>query len=265
MASGTLRLALASAVAATLLVPTGATAAAPVRPHATVCDTYCGGRDPALAASDRTPVTATVWSRTIVLHADDMMWASIDNGNPGDEVWLDRSFHGGRTWSSGSKLGDTTVPDGSRGWRTLMRNADDWNNRGIGALRACGKAGDRDEIACTEWRVPPRTRRTAGAPPRSATTRTRRTCPGRRLAPRQRPQRRRPVRLPLVRAARQDGRGPAAERPRPAQRHRLSPDGVRPPWPHPDAVSRRAPSSRRRRAGPGRRARSSPRSGRPRR
>jgi predicted alpha-1,6-mannanase (GH76 family) len=153
MASRSPRLALCAVLAATLLVPTGATAA-PVRPHATVCDTYCDGRDPALSPGDRTPVAASVWSRRIVLHADDaddMMWASIEAGNPGDEVWLDRSFDGGRTWSSGSKLGDTTVPDGSRGWRTLMYNADDWANRGIGALRACGKAGDRDEIACTEW------------------------------------------------------------------------------------------------------------------
>lgn len=41
-----------------------------------------------------------------------MGWASITNGGPTDEVWLDRSFDGGRTWSSGSKLGDTTVPSG---------------------------------------------------------------------------------------------------------------------------------------------------------
>jgi predicted alpha-1,6-mannanase (GH76 family) len=32
-----------------------------------------------------------------------------------------------------------------------MYNVDDWNNRGIGALRACGKAGDRSDIACTAW------------------------------------------------------------------------------------------------------------------
>lgn len=131
-----------------------AAAAGGVRPAAAICDKYCDARDPALAAGDRTVVTASVWSRAIVLHADDsddMMWASIDNGDPGDEVWLDRSFDGGRTWSSGSKLGDTSVPDGSRGWRTLMYNADDWNNRGIGALRACGRADDRPEIACTGW------------------------------------------------------------------------------------------------------------------
>ncbi|MYZ36945.1 MULTISPECIES: glycoside hydrolase family 76 protein [unclassified Streptomyces] len=121
---------------------------------ATICNKYCDSRDPALAPGDRTPVTATLFGRSIGLHFDDadaMGWASIDSGNPGDEVWLDRSFDGGRTWSSGSKLGYTTVPSGQRGRRTPMYNVDDWNNLGVGALRACGKAGDRPEIACTPW------------------------------------------------------------------------------------------------------------------
>jgi len=32
-----------------------------------------------------------------------------------------------------------------------MFNVDDWANRGVGALRACGKASDRPEIVCTAW------------------------------------------------------------------------------------------------------------------
>ncbi|WP_093782695.1 glycoside hydrolase family 76 protein [Actinacidiphila guanduensis] len=132
------------------------TAPATVAPaaNATICNKYCDGRDPALSGGDRQPVTASIFSRSIVLHFDDadaMAWASIDNGNPGDEVWIDRSFDGGRTWGSGSKLGDTTTPTGQRGWRTLMQNVDDWNNDGVGAVRACGKAGDRPDIACTAW------------------------------------------------------------------------------------------------------------------
>lgn len=121
---------------------------------ATICNKYCDGRDPALSPGDRAPVTATVHSRSVVLHFDDadaMGWASIGNGDPGDEVWLDRSFDGGRTWSSGSRLGATAVPSGQRGWRTSMYNVDDWGGHGVGALRACGKAGDRPEIACTAW------------------------------------------------------------------------------------------------------------------
>jgi hypothetical protein len=44
-----------------------------------------------------------------------MGWASIDNGRPGDVVWLDRSFDGGRSWS-GSRLGKrTSRPGGAAG------------------------------------------------------------------------------------------------------------------------------------------------------
>ncbi|WP_371543431.1 glycoside hydrolase family 76 protein [Streptomyces sp. NBC_00554] len=136
-----------------LLIPL-TTGVATAAPKATICNKYCDARDPALSPGDRQPVTATIYSRTLTLHFDDtdaMGWASISNGSPTDEVWLDRSFDGGRTWSSGSKLGDTTIPSGQSGWRTLMYNVDDWGNLGVGALRACGKAGDRPEIACTTW------------------------------------------------------------------------------------------------------------------
>jgi len=121
---------------------------------ATICNLRCDGRDPALAPDDRVPGQATVWSRRIVLHLtdrDDMAWASIDAGSPGDEAWLDRSFDGGLTWTGGSKLGDTTIPGGFTGWRTLMFNVDNPSAHGIGAVRACGKAGNRPEIACTAW------------------------------------------------------------------------------------------------------------------
>ncbi|MBK3577127.1 glycoside hydrolase family 76 protein [Streptomyces sp. MBT65] len=156
-----------AALALFMPVSTGvATAAA----EATICNKYCDARDPALSPGDRQPVSATIYSRAISLHFDDtdaMGWASITNGSPGDEVWLDRSFDGGRTWSSGSKLGDTTIPAGQGGWRTLMSNVDDWNALGVGALRACGKAGDRAEIACTPWA---RTTWNAGSRPTAAAT-----------------------------------------------------------------------------------------------
>ncbi|MFH9037986.1 glycoside hydrolase family 76 protein [Streptomyces sp. NPDC017966] len=136
------------------LLPRTASADDTASAAAGICNKYCDGRDPALSPGDRTPVTATVHARSIALHFDDadaMGWASLGNGGPGDEVWLDRSFDGGRTWSSGSRLGNTGVPSGQRGWRTLMYNVDDWGAHGVGALRACGKAGDRPEIACTSW------------------------------------------------------------------------------------------------------------------
>ena len=121
---------------------------------ATICNRHCDGRDPALSPGDRTPVSTTLYGRVFTVHvndADAMIWATVENGQPGDQVWLDRSFDGGRSWSGDSRLGDTTVPAGAAGWRTGMFNVDDWNARGVGVLRACGKAGDRPEMVCTAW------------------------------------------------------------------------------------------------------------------
>ncbi len=150
------------AVPRTASAATGGGAAAGTAPAAarhaaaaaSICDIYCDTRDPADASGPRDAATATVHGRTIklVLSDNDVMgFATIGGGGQGDEVWLDRSFDGGRSWASGSKLGDTFTPAGSQGWRTLMYNVDDWANAGVGALRACGKAGDQPEIACTQW------------------------------------------------------------------------------------------------------------------
>jgi hypothetical protein len=141
----------AAVLAATVLVQLHTTSAALA---ATVCNKYCDGRDPGLATADRVPVSATLYGRTFKVHvndADAMAWASVETGQATDEVWLDRSWDGGRSWGDGSKLGDTRIPAGSTGWRTAQFNVDDWNTNGVGALRACGKAGDRPEIACTAW------------------------------------------------------------------------------------------------------------------
>ncbi|MFC5829559.1 glycoside hydrolase family 76 protein [Nonomuraea insulae] len=120
---------------------------------ATICNRFCDGRDPALSPGDRQPVSSTLYGRRFVVHVDDadaMAWGSVENGQGGDQVWLDRSFDGGRTWVD-SRIGLTSIPAGSTGRRTGMFNVDDWANRGVGALRACGKAGDRPEITCTPW------------------------------------------------------------------------------------------------------------------
>ncbi|WP_249998623.1 glycoside hydrolase family 76 protein [Actinoplanes sp. M2I2] len=136
-------------MAVAMLVPAEPGSAA----AAVVCNRYCDGRDAGLAEGDRTPVRSTLYGRTFTLHVDDagsMGWASVAGGRADDEVWLDRSFDGGRTWA-GSPLGRTAVPAGASDTRTPMANVDDWASRGVGALRACGKAGDRPEIACTAW------------------------------------------------------------------------------------------------------------------
>jgi len=138
-------------LAATGLVQLGSASAALA---ATVCNRYCDGRDPGLAPADRVPVSSTLYGRVFKVHVNDtdaMAWGSVENGTAGDEVWLDRSFDGGRSWAGGSKLGDTKIPSGSASWRTGQFNVDDWNTTGVGALRACGKAGDRPEITCTAW------------------------------------------------------------------------------------------------------------------
>ena len=134
----------------------GCAAPAPADGASQTADFSAGGdgRDPATAKGDRVAATALVFGRTIRLHlsdADDAGWASIDDGSAGDGAWLDRSFDGGLTWASDAKLGATSVPGGSRGWRTTMFNVDDAARRRVGALRACGKAGNRDDIACTPW------------------------------------------------------------------------------------------------------------------
>lgn len=153
-----LRTLLASSLAAVLTLGALSAAHAAGAPDASaaaqVCNKHCDALDPASATGDRVPVTASLYGRSFALHLSDndvMGWASVDGGTAGDQVWLDRSFDGGRTWASGSKLGATAVPDGRTGWRSQMYNVDDWNTGGIGALRACGKAGDRAEIACTGW------------------------------------------------------------------------------------------------------------------
>ena len=121
---------------------------------ATVCNRYCDGRDAALATADRVPVSAALYGRTFRVHVNDndaMAWASVGGGRQGDEVWLDRSFDGGRSWAGNGRLGATVIPAGAAGWRTGQFNVDDWGANGVGALRACGRAGDRPEIACTAW------------------------------------------------------------------------------------------------------------------
>src|SRR5690349_6631913 len=133
--------ALAAALAGAMLLP------APAQAAANICNKYCDGRDAALSPVDRQPVSSTLYGRRFVVHVDDtdaMIWASVENGSPTDEVWLDRSFDGGRT-TFDSRLGATVIPTGATNWRTAMFNVDNWATRAVGALRACGKAGNRPE------------------------------------------------------------------------------------------------------------------------
>jgi glycosyl hydrolase family 76 len=144
---------------ATLLVISALSIVNPSAPaaraaNAVICNAHCDARDPALSPADRQPLSSLLHGRTVTLHFDDtdaMSWASIGGGSTNDEVWVDRSFDAGATWATGSRLGATAIPAGAAGWRTRMYNVDDWSNHGVGATRACGKAADRAEMACTAW------------------------------------------------------------------------------------------------------------------
>lgn len=81
--------------------------------------------------------------------ADDMAWASIDNGTTGDAVWLDRSWDGGATWDG--LLGKASIPSTWTGTRTLMYNITDPRNHKRGLVRACGDAA---YVGCTNWVYP---------------------------------------------------------------------------------------------------------------
>src|SRR5437762_1375743 len=53
--------------------------------------------------------------------------------------------------SGRSRRGHPALPSGQRGGRTQMYSVGESNGRGVGALGACGTAGDRAGIACTPW------------------------------------------------------------------------------------------------------------------
>jgi hypothetical protein len=144
----------ALAVAATMLVQAPLSSAAEVTPKAAICNRFCDGRDPKLSPADRLSATTTLSGRSLELHFDDtdaMVWASLQKGRPGDTFWMDRSFDGGRTWASGSRIAATTIPAGVTGWRGTMVNVDNWAANGIGAVRACAQPGGTGAIGCTAW------------------------------------------------------------------------------------------------------------------
>ncbi|HVX42743.1 MAG TPA: glycoside hydrolase family 76 protein, partial [Mycobacteriales bacterium] len=146
------RFAVGAVVGAAVLGFAGSTAnaATGASPHAVICGQVCDGTPADQATADRLADGTGIFGRSIELHIDDKLatgWAIIANGDPTDEVWLERSFDGGTT--SESKLGDTTIPDGSRTATTTMFNLNDGGTKGV--LRACGKAGNRPDIVCTAW------------------------------------------------------------------------------------------------------------------
>lgn len=140
---------LTAALAFVALVPVATPAAAATQVCVLACDTL----DPSQARQESFPVpNKDLNGRRLELHvsdADDMAWASIDNGVTGDSVWLDRSWDGGATWEG--LLGKASVPGTWTGTRTLMYNITDPRNHRRGLVRACGDAAG---VGCTNWVYP---------------------------------------------------------------------------------------------------------------
>lgn len=115
-----------------------------------VCALYCDTRDPSLARQETFPTpNASVNGRVVELHVDDvdgMAWASIDNGQLNDSVWIDRSWDAGSSWDG--LLGKAWIPSTWTGTRTLMYNMYDPSNHRRAVVRACG---DANGVVCTNW------------------------------------------------------------------------------------------------------------------
>jgi hypothetical protein len=133
--------------------------------HLQACDVVCDGTS--AGTGDAQPVgPATLSGRTISLHTDTrgMAWATIAGGAAGDEVWLDRSWDEGATWSGGSSLGRVGTPSGATGTRTALFASRDPRALLYGAaLRACGRAVTGNNGSCTAWARPAGDRAAAAA------------------------------------------------------------------------------------------------------
>lgn len=134
-----------------LLVVAAAVAAAPAQGQ--ICGRLCDGDDAGRATNPRVVHTESLFGREIAIlisDADNVGFARISSGDPGDEVWLDRSFSGGQDWQG--RVGNGAIPGNARTAQTGAFNIDgNLAGKQIGIVRACGKAGDRTEIACTPW------------------------------------------------------------------------------------------------------------------
>src|SRR2546421_6885450 len=119
---------------AALATPTGALADPPP-----VCALACDRLDPSQARQETFPVPDQhPGGRLLRLHVSDpdaMAWASVDSGQAGDQVWLDRSWDGGASWDG--LLGMASIPSTWTGAPTLMYNLGDPSHHRPGLLRAC--------------------------------------------------------------------------------------------------------------------------------
>ncbi|WP_329001272.1 glycoside hydrolase family 76 protein [Kribbella sp. NBC_00709] len=132
--------------------------------HTSVCAAACDGSDGPVGDNQPVPST-TLSNRTISLHVDNrgMAWGTIANGTAGDEIWLDRSWNEGSSWPDASSLGRTSAGSGATSASTsLYATSDPLSKLYGGAVRACGRAVEGQNGACTAW-ARPATDRTGAA------------------------------------------------------------------------------------------------------
>src|SRR5690242_20408575 len=136
---------LLAALAAPAAAPTVAAADPPP-----VCALACDRLDPSQARQETFPVPDQhPGGRLLRLDVDDpdaMAGASVDSGQPGDQVWLGRAWDGGSTWVG--RLGMASVPGTGPGPRALLYNLRVQPRHRRGLLRPGANAG---AVACTSW------------------------------------------------------------------------------------------------------------------
>ncbi|GEM_PF-6207023 len=117
---------------------------------------WCDRYNPATFGPPRTVRTEELFGRKIELRyhsSSRCAWGRISNGSPGDEIWVDRSNNGGRTWEpklGAAKISGPIFPNK----RYTQKYTVMFDNKGR-SMRACGKAGNRTKVECTKpWFKP---------------------------------------------------------------------------------------------------------------
>ena len=106
---------------------------------------WCDGTNPNSwnARFFTTPRSTTLYGRTIELRYSTehrCAWGRIRNGSPGDDIWVDRSFDGGRTWQP--QLGHREINTGTTQYTVAF------DDKQV-LMRACGRVGLITK--CTGW------------------------------------------------------------------------------------------------------------------
>ena len=90
-----------------------------------ICSTYCDGDDTSLTTETRVATTLIVSGRLISIRIEDksnVMFATLENGMTGDNLYMERSFDGGVGWE---EVGLRQVPRETTSVSTALFTIDD--------------------------------------------------------------------------------------------------------------------------------------------